>query len=131
MRVEGTNTNRLGAFGSQVRASTIVSGGAVVQPLARRAVATGRSQRLVEEMVIAVEPDEVAALTEALHSGARIDCVPRSGQPVDLAADPPKRAEPKNASGLHVIETISGGKRRVVAVPAAVDKVRSERKDEG
>ena len=130
VRVEGTSTNQLGAFGSQIRASTIVNGGAVVQPLARRAVA-GRSEQLVEEMVIAVEPGEVAALTEALHSGARIDCVPLSGQPVDVAVDSPKRAETKNESGLRVIETISGGQRRAVAVPTAVEKVRSERRDEG
>ena len=131
VRVEGTATNQLGAFGSQVRASTIVDGGAVVQPLARRAVVGGGGEQLVEEMVIAVDPGEVAALTEALHSGARLDCIPRSGRPVDVSADSRTPAEMNQGGGIHVIETISGGKRRVVAVPAAPARARSDGKDEG
>ncbi len=114
VQVEGTSTNQLGAFGSQIRATTIVEGGAVVQPLETRAVA-GRDEQLVEEMVIAVDPAEVAGLTEALHTRARIDCVPRSGRPTE--AEAPEDAAPNGRSGLRVVETISGGQRRVVAVP--------------
>ena len=131
VRVEGASANQLGAFGSQVRASTIVEGGAVVQPLMRRAVVGGGSQQLVEEMVVAVDPGEVAALTEALHSGARLDCIPRSGRPIDVSAESRTPAEAKKDGGIHVIETISGGKRRVVAVPAAPEKVSRNGKDEG
>ena len=131
VRVEGTGTNQLGAFGSQVRAATIVEGGAVVQPLETRAI-PGRTEQLVEEMVIAVDPAEVAALTEALHTGARIDCVPRSGRPVDVAAGARERAAATN--GLRVVETISGGQRRVVAVPSGRDadaglSLRAEREE--
>lgn len=117
VRVEGASTNQLGAFGSQIRAATIVEGGAVVQPLETRAI-PGRTEQLVEEMVIAVDPAEVAALTEALHTGARIDCVPRSGLPADVAAGPPQRDTSNGRSGLRVVETISGGERRMVAVPS-------------
>ena len=117
IRVEGASTSQLGALGSQIRASTIVEGGAVVQPLETRAI-PGRAAQLVEEMVIAVEPAEVAALTEALHTGARVDCVPRSGRPVDVATGAPEHGTSGGQGGLRVVETISGGERRVVAVPS-------------
>ena len=117
MRMQTATSSQLGTFGSQVRASTVVSGGAVVQPLETRAIA-GSSGQLVEEMVIAVNPGEVAALTEALHSGARLDCVPRSGRPADVAASPPDPKKAFGRNGMRVIETISGGRRWVVAVPS-------------
>ncbi len=117
IRVEGAGTSQLGSFGSQIRATTIVAGGAVVQPLATRAVA-GRNQQLVEEMVIAVDPSEVTALTEALHTGARIDCAPLSGRPVDTSIQATEARAPSGRNGLvRVIETISGGQRWAVAVP--------------
>src|ERR1700681_3066398 len=37
----------------------------------------------VQEIVIAIDPDEVAHLTEALAVGANVECVPRSGSPRD------------------------------------------------
>lgn len=116
VQMKGTGASELGTLGSRMRASTVVEEGAVVQPLETRAVA-GRNGQVVEEMVIAVDPSEVAALTEALHSGARIDCVPLSGRPPDVAVAPSERPEAEKRDGLSVIETISGRERRVVAVP--------------
>ena len=37
----------------------------------------------VQEIVIAIAPEEVAHLTEALAVGASVECVPRSGSPDD------------------------------------------------
>lgn len=106
-----------GVGGAPLQSSIVVENGAVVQPLETRAI-PGRASQLVEEMVVAVDPAEVEFLTQALHSGARIDCVPRSGRPVAEAAAPeaPKRS---GRSGINVIETISGGSRGAVAVPSS------------
>jgi len=111
-------TGALGRLGSAVQATTIVHAGAVVQPLERRVV-PGRVSQVVEEMVVAVDPDEAALLTEALHLGARIDCVPLSGRPA--SGEPERRAggAASSAGGaLKMVETIVGGQRRVIAVGA-------------
>jgi len=114
IEVEGTGMRSLGQLGSPVQAATIVAGGAVVQPLETRVI-PGPSGQVVEEMVIAVDPEEVAALTEALHSGARIDCVPLSGRPEGVAAEPAASGA-RTKRTLSMVETIVGGERRVVAV---------------
>ena len=114
--VQGAAQTSLGAMGSSVHSSIVVEDGAVVQPLETRAI-PGRKTQLVEEMVIAVAPEEVELLTRALHSGARVDCVPRSGQPVAVGPEPAAPAATRRG-GVNVVETISGGKRRAVAVPS-------------
>ena len=108
----------IGRLGSPIPATTIVHGGAVVQPLETRVV-PGRVSSVVEEMVVAVEPDEAALLTEALHMGARIDCVPLSGRPAPAEPDTPAGGGASSAGGaLKMVETIAGGQRRVIAVGA-------------
>lgn len=63
---------------ARTRSRSIVQNGMIVQPVqARRSVADGK---IIEEVVIAVDPYEVAALTTALESGQRIDTLPRSGR---------------------------------------------------
>ena len=109
-----------GAVGTSVQTSVVVEDGAVVQPLETRAI-PGKQAQLVEEMVIAVGPTEVELLTKALHSGARIDCVPRSGRPIDVSAGPPEDSGRRRSGRLNVVETITGGKRRAVAVPSGDD----------
>lgn len=99
----------------------------------------------VQEVVIAVAPREVARLTEALAVGADIACVPRSGRPddpvdsvtpeslpvspyasyaQDLAGggnanpDAPSRPTQRGlGAGFSPIESISGGKREILAAP--------------
>lgn len=113
--VPGASQGSLGALGSSVQSSLVVEDGAVVQPLQTRVI-PGRTGQLVEEMLIAVEPGEVEMLTQALHSGARVDCVPRSGLPV--AETQEVSPSPSQRRGVNVVETISGGNRRAVAVPS-------------
>ena len=115
VKMQGAGMNGFGRLGSSVRATPIVASGAVVQPLERR-VLPGRVEKIVEEMVIAVDPEEVATLTEALHTGARIDCVPLSGRPEDLASERTDAKKNGAAAAISMIETISAGERRVVAV---------------
>ena len=105
----------VGRLGSAVQARTIVHGGAVVQPLQTRVV-PGQLSQVLEEMVIAVDPAEVALLTEALHTGARIDCVPLSGRPASQEAN--SQAVEGAGDALRMVETIAGGQRRVIAVDA-------------
>ncbi|MCP5110347.1 MAG: hypothetical protein GY953_05885, partial [bacterium] len=74
----------------QATVKVVVQAGVVVLPVESRIGSlTSRSlmkgsqvhQKPVTEIVIAVEPSEVAPLTEALAIGADITCVPRSGHP--------------------------------------------------
>jgi hypothetical protein len=97
--------------------------------------------RPVQEIVIAVDPEEVAPLTEAMAVDARISTVPRSGRPDDpvdsltpglrpvspftgpgdgvlsAAADDPSATQEGGAPPFSVVETIMGAKRELTAVP--------------
>jgi Flp pilus assembly protein CpaB len=111
----------------------------VVEPLTTRQVPVYSSTltqgavtrlRPVQEVVIAVDPGDVARLTEALAVDAQISAVPRSGRPDDPAAsvtpdlDPvspfggPGVAPGAGAAGLTMVEAIAGSKRELTAVVA-------------
>lgn len=102
---------------------------AVVTPLEERRLPgpAGRPGAIVEEMVIAVAPDEVALVTEALELAARIDCVPRSGRPMTQDALDTAVSESASRVGSGslgrsrqiVVETIQGGERTLLEVPGA------------
>ena len=70
----------------------------------------------MQEIQIAVEPEEVAPITEALATDVNVTCVARSGQPDDpgVASDTPGY-DP--LSDFHVIDTIIGNKREAIALP--------------
>jgi Flp pilus assembly protein CpaB len=68
----------------------------------------------VEEVVIAVDPEEVAPIQEALSTDVAISCVVRSGQPGDsgvatVGSDP--------LANITMIDAISGDKRESVVLP--------------
>ena len=93
--------------------------------------------RPVQEAVIAIDPDEVAPLTEAMAVDAQLTSSPRSGRP----DDPPNSRTPnlqpvspfqkpenfgdedseitgsQDAGAYKVVETIMGQKRTLTAVP--------------
>ena len=106
---------------------------AVVEPISRRqlpAAPGGRPGATVEEMVVAVAPDEIPGVTEALELATRVDCVPRSGRP-GLRADLENQDEvSRSASRVGrgsfgrqrhtVVETIQGAERSLLEVPGAV-----------
>ena len=125
---------RLSNAQKQATVRVIVQNGTVVSPLTNRLVPVSTrtltqgqvtQTRPVQEVVIAVSPDEVARFTEALAVGAEITCVPRSGSP----DDPPDSFTPNRSphtpfteeagvpSSMSVVETISGTQRALSAVP--------------
>jgi methyl coenzyme M reductase subunit C len=80
-------------------------------PITSTALAPGAQPktRPVHEITIAVDPDEVGPLTEALALNSHLTCVARSGQPSDV----PEKETPVVATPepkVTTIETIVNGK---------------------
>jgi Flp pilus assembly protein CpaB len=109
----------------EARVRLVVDNGAVVQPIYVRAVPTTShsltsgaqtTTKPIQEVVLAVAPDEVPMLTEAIALGAELTAVARSGQPGD---DQTTRisTEVQEAPKATVIETIQGRRREQVSVP--------------
>jgi Flp pilus assembly protein CpaB len=121
----------------QAHVSVIIQNGMIVSPLSSRDVPTETSHMMhgthtvdqqVQEIVIAVKPEEVTAFTQAVAVGAALTCVPRSGRPDDPGEDLGHDGSTPGVSGgfdtsgsgnLRVIETIGGSQRGVQAVPDA------------
>jgi Flp pilus assembly protein CpaB len=134
----------------QATVHVMVQNGVVVQPMTTRQVPVFQNtltqggvtrMRPVQEIVIAIEPDEVAELTQAMAVDAKISVVPRSGRPGDAidSVTPDLRpvspfagigaaamAQPDTPDGVtpagrgapfRMVETISGRKRELTAVP--------------
>jgi Flp pilus assembly protein CpaB len=100
--------------------NTIVHNGLVVQKAQpvktppRRSIGRPLPE---QEIIIAVEPEEIAALTEALTTDAEITCVARSGQlgdPGAASVTPGSNPIPK----VTTVDTFTGSKRHTVAFPA-------------
>ncbi len=131
----------------------VVQDGIVVQPVRQRTEIGQKASLLrgssltakpIEEMVIAVDPHEVAALNQARAIEANLQVAMRSGQVPEDGAEPDHGEIPNleidiseeiPANGetgpgkVKLIEVISGGKKRLMAVP--VGKGEDEKKDEG
>jgi Flp pilus assembly protein CpaB len=68
----------------------------------------------VEEVVIAIDPGEVAPIQEALSTDVAISCVVRSGQPGDSGIE---TAGSDPLANITTIDAISGDKRESVVLP--------------
>ncbi len=135
---------QLSNWDKQATVRVIVQNALIVEPMTTRGVTTVQQSltegaaarvRQVQETVIAIEPGEVALLTEAMAVNARLTTIPRSGRPDDpLDSKTPdlrpfspfntSRGEPGADSRLSddeddftVVETIMGQKRSLTAVP--------------
>jgi Flp pilus assembly protein CpaB len=136
---------RLSNWQKQATVRVLVQNGSVVEPMTTRQVpffsntlTQGGITRMrpIQEIVIAVDPDEVAKLTEAMAVEAKISTVPRSGQPGDPVNSKTPELSPVNpfsgpgfglasTSGaaansqapFAMVERISGGNRELTAVP--------------
>ena len=138
---------RLSNWQKQATVRVLVQNGVIVEPMTTRQVpvlqsaltheGAGLRMRPVQEVVIAIDPDEVARLTEALAVEARVSMVPRSGRPDDPIDSTTPDLDPvspftgpgtrSNADGevatdrepppFTVVETIMGQKRALTAVP--------------
>jgi len=137
---------RLSNWQKQATVRVMVQNAIIVEPMSIRGVPMFQSSlteggatrmRPVQEAVIAIEPDEVARLTEALAVDAKITAVPRSGRPDDKvdsrtpdlypvspfrrqpAGGPPGAEAPSGGAdaSFRMVETIMGQKRELTAVP--------------
>jgi Flp pilus assembly protein CpaB len=138
---------QLSNWDKQATVRVIVQSALIVEPMTARNVTTVQSSltegntaraRQVQETVIAIEPEEVALLTEAMAVNARLTTIPRSGRPDDpLDSKTPdlrpfspfttsRSGEPGSLDSrlagdeednFRVVETISGQKRTLTAVP--------------
>jgi len=134
---------QLSNWDKQATVRVIVQSALIVEPMSTRNVAAVSSSltegaaartRQVQETVIAVEPGEVALLTEAMAVNARLTTIPRSGRPDDpLDSKTPdlrpfspfatSRGEGADSrlsdeeDDFRVVETIMGQKRSLTAVP--------------
>jgi Flp pilus assembly protein CpaB len=140
---------RLSNWQKQATVRVMVQDGTVVEPLTTRQVPVFSNtltqggitrMRPVQEIVIAVDPEEVAPLTEAMAVDAKISTVPRSGRPDDpidsktpglrpvspftgvgsggfTGATSESSSQTAGAAPFAVVETIMGPKRELTAVP--------------
>jgi Flp pilus assembly protein CpaB len=125
----------LSNWDKQATVRVIVQNAVIVEPLVARGAPVAQTTaqgaavraRAVQEAVIAVNPNEVALLTEAMAVEARLSSIPRSGRPDDPinSRTPDLRPfSPFTASGganqanvFSTVETIMGPKRAMTAVP--------------
>jgi Flp pilus assembly protein CpaB len=136
----------LSNWDKQATVRVIVQNASIVEPLLGRGIPVAQTSaqgaaaraRTVQEAVIAVNPDEVALLTEAMAVDAKLSSIPRSGRPDDPVSSRtpdlrpfspfvnPSRANrstvdsrlaPTQADAFSMVETIMGQKRTVTAVP--------------
>jgi Flp pilus assembly protein CpaB len=142
----------LSNWSKQATVRVLVQNGLLVQPLTTRNVpitvntltkGTVVKTKPVQEIVIAVAPEEVAPLTEAMAVKANITTVPRSGHPDDPKDSHTPASQPwspfgqgfamgkpfdgvsqngNHQSSLTFVETVNGaGERELIAVPVAPD----------
>ena len=138
---------QLSNWDKQATVRVIVQSALIVEPMTSRGVTMVQSSltegaaartRQVQETVIAIEPGEVALLTEAMAVNARLTTIPRSGRPDDpvdsktpdlrpfspfttsRAGEPgslDSRLAADDEDNFTVVETIAGQKRTLTAVP--------------
>lgn len=140
-------------WAKQATVRVLVQNGVLVQPLTTREIPLSMNtltqglvvkKKPVQEIVIAVEPEEVAPLTEAMAVKAQITTVPRSGHPEDPKNSQTPESQPWNPLGLSIssgnappsgnektsqpgssltfVERVNGaGERELIAVPMAPD----------
>ena len=86
----------------------------------------GRGEQIVQEMVIALAPEEVPLVTEALELAKRIDCIPRSGLPGTSEDEDPQSSASADGSTRSrvalsheepIIDLIEGDRRSLRRIP--------------
>lgn len=126
------------ALGEQARVTTIVDDAVIVQPVQTRLVPVSNNtltqglqtrNKPVQEAVLAVRPEQVAALVSALELQQRMICVARTGQPggeeegatPELEPEVPLWGSAGSPTGLRFVETLEGDQLGVTPVPRAGD----------
>ncbi len=124
-------------YGKQATVRVVVQNGVIVSPVETReipvesATLTGGAStrtRPVQEVQIAIWPEDVAPLVEAIAVNAQLTAVPRSGHPDDPKDSVTPSSSPKSpfgessdgaAGSMSFVETVTGKSREVVPVPSA------------
>jgi Flp pilus assembly protein CpaB len=140
-KIAGANADRfvaeaaLSTPAKQASVTVVVQNGIVVSPVqtvevpvSMSSLASGSrvSSKPLQEVVIAVHPAEVAALSEAMAVEAQLAVVPRSGRPDDPADSVTPDRRPKSpfsgaggdSASIKFVETIDGDKHEIVPVRA-------------
>jgi hypothetical protein len=126
----------------------IVRNGVIVTPVHERKEITKGGGLLrgatlqavpIEEIVIAIAPEEVALLNEAITIGATLSVAMRSGQTGAPECDegcipdrivevetPPPGEEVAVGPRVRLVEVISGGKKKIIAIPEGVEAVKPD-----
>ena len=88
------------------------------KPTTSRSLQNGTSVRMVpvQEVVVAVDPEEVAPITEAMATEVTVYCVARSGQPEDPAAES-KTPGSDPMDDVLMVDTIAGNKHDMTVLP--------------
>lgn len=119
---------QLSNWDKQATVRVIVQSALIVEPMTTRGVTTVQQSltegaaarvRQVQETVIAIEPEEVALLTEAMAVNARLTTIPRSGRP-----DDPRGSKTPDLRPFSPFNTSRGGE------PGGVDSRRSDDEDD-
>ena len=144
-KIGGTYGNQLAIQASfsnvskQATVRVIVQAGLVVEPvktieipvtMASLTQGNKVNSKPVQEVVIAVHPDEVAELMQAMAVDAELAVVPRSGRPDDPKDSKTAELHPRNPftpgadgqegpAALKFVETIGGTNRELVPVPSS------------
>ena len=129
---------QLSNWDKQATVRVIVQNASIVEPMLTRGLATVQAStpnaaartRAIQEAVIAIDPREVAPLTEAMAVDARLATIPRSGRPDDPKGSrtpdlrpfspfvaPGTSSATAGPDRFAVVETIMGQKRTLAAVP--------------
>jgi Flp pilus assembly protein CpaB len=110
----------------QANVRVLVQNGALVAPVTTRVIPISSNSltqgavtrtKPIQEAVIALDPEEIAPLTEALAVEASITCVARSGLPDDPGPASVTPSGPSPSDHIMAVERIVGGNREVVFVP--------------
>jgi Flp pilus assembly protein CpaB len=116
----------------QARVRVLVQNGALLSPVRTRVIPITSNSltqgsvtktKPIQEAIIALDPEEIAPLTEAIAIEASITCVARSGLPEDPgeASITPHGVDPSEQ--VAVIERVVGGHREVFFVPGTPTNV--------
>ena len=146
-KIGGTYADRLAIESSfsnlskQATVKVVVQAGIVVSPvqtieipvtMASLTQGNKVNSKPVQEVFVAVHPEEVAQLTAAMAVDADLAVVPRSGRPDDPKDSKTPELHPRNPftggtgsedgpSALKFVETIGGTNRELVPVPTSGD----------
>jgi hypothetical protein len=124
----GASGYQVGLMAQQKQASVrvLVQNGALVAPVTTRVVPISSNSltqgavtrtKPIQEVVIAVDPEEIAPLAEAMAVESTIACVARSGLPDDPGSASLTPSGPNPGDQVSAIERIVGGTRQVMFVP--------------